>query len=216
MASTIPVKYGDKVHIRNGYNNWRGGYLDSYDAHYTNGKYYVYTSKIDDRIGQHTGTWMIESLTGKAIGSNVISSDIISLKNMYKNDGGYLSVMQPDPGPEWFGVATIDKGPVKLPNTARWHIFAEHPDLSVDTGSVHYGDVIRILSGYNDSTAGFLDVCGLAGVQGEVYGVFTALSSNRELNSAVWMIYPALDNLSDLNLNEALQDSLNYDSNLIL
>ncbi|MFI6726482.1 hypothetical protein NRF20_17945 [Streptomyces sp. R-74717] len=84
------LKYGDKIHLQNGYNGWKGGYLDT-NGHSTDsgGKYAVSTAESPTR-GEGTGTWEILSLTGKAVGSPVISGDVIQLRNLYGGDGGYL------------------------------------------------------------------------------------------------------------------------------
>lgn len=40
--------------------------------------------------GQGTGTWEILSAEGKAVGANVVSGDLVYLRNLYGGDGGYL------------------------------------------------------------------------------------------------------------------------------
>src|SRR5687767_2306381 len=84
------IKYGDQIHLQNGYNSWQGGYLDT-NGHSaaSGGKYSVSTADTPTR-GKGTGTWEILSAAGKTVGQPVISGDLIYLRNLYGGDGGYL------------------------------------------------------------------------------------------------------------------------------
>lgn len=93
MASVI--LYGDKIHIKNNYNNGNGGYLDT-NGHATaqGAKYNVYTAASPNRApGTGTGTWQILSTSGKAIGTEVYSGDTVFLFNLYQNNGGISALM---------------------------------------------------------------------------------------------------------------------------
>ena len=51
------LKYGDKMHLQNGYANWQGGYLDTYGNAPAPCKHNVVTYDSPNRAGQNTGTW---------------------------------------------------------------------------------------------------------------------------------------------------------------
>ncbi|QDO03775.1 hypothetical protein FNV62_53635 [Streptomyces sp. RLB3-17] len=75
MASEL--KYGDQIHLQNGYNGWQGGYLDTLNNHTTAGlKHYAAIADSPTR-GTGTGTWEIISASGKAAGWPVLSGDLV-------------------------------------------------------------------------------------------------------------------------------------------
>jgi len=82
------IKYGDKIHILNGYNVWEGGYLDT-NGHSTDGDTYnVSTNESATRDASLTGTWVLVC-DSKHVGAEVISGDVIHVKNLYAA-GTYL------------------------------------------------------------------------------------------------------------------------------
>jgi len=101
------LKYGDKVHLQNGYANWQGGYLDACGRASAPSKYGVFTSDSKDRDGG-TGTWEIMSATGKAVGAEVLVNDAIHLRNLYGGNGGYLDACGRASAPSKYGVFTSD------------------------------------------------------------------------------------------------------------
>jgi hypothetical protein len=67
------IKYGDMVHIMNGYNAWKDGYLDA-NGHSTAGDtYHVSTTKSQTRDAFLTGTWVLVP-GSKAVGNVVITA----------------------------------------------------------------------------------------------------------------------------------------------
>jgi len=166
------LKYGDKVHLQNGYTSWQGGYLDTCGLADCGGnRYNVSTSGSIDRAGQSTGTWEITSVTGKAVGSEVLTGDVIYLRNLY-SEGTYLDTCgHADCGGNKYKVST---SPAKdrAAGTGRWRLFAESSSLA--DSKVREGDLIHLLNGYDDWNGGFLDTCGNADCGGNKYNVSTS------------------------------------------
>ncbi|WP_406453579.1 hypothetical protein OH768_14105 [Streptomyces sp. NBC_01622] len=58
------LKYGDRIHLQNGYNNWQGGYLDTNnhattDQKNAGGKYDVCTNGCYNRSNSTVAGWKI-------------------------------------------------------------------------------------------------------------------------------------------------------------
>lgn len=177
------LKYGDRVHLLNGYNNWNGGYLDTYDyARQAGAKHGVITSGSPTRDGG-SGTWIVESVTGKAKGTAVLSGDAIRLFNAYGNNGGYLDTNGHAGAPELYNVSTADKTSRGAYKTLDWVV------LSGTAGTpVKIGDQVTLRNEYNNSQGGFLDTCYV--FEGQTtkafrkgtntkYAVYTHATSNR-------------------------------------
>jgi hypothetical protein len=115
------LKYGDQVHLQNGYSSWAGGYLDT-NGHSSDGgaKYGVSTADSPTR-GEGTGTWQILSAAGKAVGANVVSGDLVYLRNLYGGNGGYLDTnghatdSQKDNGGKFNVLTSKDKDRAPVP-----------------------------------------------------------------------------------------------------
>ncbi|KXF75849.1 hypothetical protein ATN84_17995 [Paramesorhizobium deserti] len=178
VADTL--KYGDKVHLLNGYTNWTGGYLDVYGTADTAGaKYNVITATVSDR-DSGSGTWLVESASGVADGTDVRSGDLIQLRNLYGNDGGYLDINGSASSPELYNVYTAEKSE-QSENTLNWVVFS-----GVSGSNVNIGSVVHLLSQYTNGNGGFLDVCwGFAGANAK-YGVYTTESQDRDEGSGSW------------------------------
>lgn len=177
------LKYGDRVHLLNGYNDWNGGYLDTYDYSKESGaKHGVITSGSPTRDGT-SGTWVIESVTGKANGSEVLSGDTIRLLNAYGNNGGYLDTNGHAAAPELYNVSTADTANRGAQKTLDWVV------LFGTAGSpIKIEDPINLRNEYNTSQGGFLDTCNVfngqttkAFKQGDntKYAVYTHSTPNR-------------------------------------
>jgi hypothetical protein len=176
------LKYGDRVHLQNGYQDWKGGYLDT-NGHADCGgnKYNVSTADSPTR-GPGTGTWEILSATGKAAGAEVLSGDVIYLRNLY-DQGTYLdSCGGASCGGNKYGVST-SPGKDRAAGTGRWRVFAE--SSSPDDTKVREGDLLHFLNGYNDWNGGFLDSCGAGPPQGK-YGVSTSNYLDRGNGTGTW------------------------------
>ncbi|MEU6113504.1 hypothetical protein ABZ840_02875 [Streptomyces sp. NPDC047117] len=177
------LKYGDHVHLQNGYNSWKGGYLDT-NGHAdgsSGGKYGVSTAESASR-GKGTGTWEVLSAEGKANGTEVTSGDIIYLRNLYGGDGGYLDTNGHAPAPNEYEVLT-SPGRDRAAGTGRWRVFAD--SSTTDDNKVRHGDVVRLLNGYNDWRGGFLDTCH-QGPEAGLYGVSTSFYSDRGKGTGQW------------------------------
>ncbi|WP_437817647.1 hypothetical protein [Sorangium sp. So ce1078] len=175
------LKYGDRVHIQNGYQNWQGGYLDTCGNSTTGIKYGVSTADTPARA-DGTGTWEILSATGKAKGQDVLSGDIIYLKNLYGGDGGYLDVAgDASPDPCTYQVGTAAKPDRDSNGTSRWRVFAQ--TSSPTDNKVREDDVVHLFNEttYNNAPGGFLDTYGTASgnAAGNKYGVVTSAYADR-------------------------------------
>ncbi|MFE0756330.1 hypothetical protein ACFW16_20375 [Inquilinus sp. NPDC058860] len=181
------LKYGDRVHLLNGYADWNGGYLDTYDySREAGAKHGVITSGSPTR-DSGSGTWVIESVTGKANGTEVLSGEAIRLLNAYGNNGGYLDTNGHAAAPELYNVSTADKTSRSADKTG--HKTLDWVVLSGAAGSpVKFGDPINLRNEYNNSQGGFLDTCNV--FQGQTtrafgpggntkYAVYTHPSSDR-------------------------------------
>ncbi|WP_438030585.1 hypothetical protein [Sorangium sp. So ce233] len=175
------LKYGDKVHIQNSYNDWQGGYLDTCGNSDTGIKYGVSTSATPTRaVG--TGTWEILSATGKASGQEVLSGDIIYLKNLYGGNGGYLDACgHASPSPCIYKVGTADQQDRASIGTAKWRVFAQ-TSAPIDN-KVRENDIVHFFneSNHKNAPGGFLDTYGDAsGISaGNKYNVVTCAYVDR-------------------------------------
>jgi hypothetical protein len=179
------LKYGDKVHLQNGYNNWQGGYLDT-NGHAQPNKYGVSTADSPTRA-TGTGTWEITSATGKAAGAEVVSGDAVYLRNLYGGDGGYLDTNGHAPAPNKYEVST-SPGKDRAAGTGRWRVCAE--TSSPADSKVREGDLVHLLNGYNDWNGGFLDTCH-GGPPGGKYEVSTSHYIDRAAGTGTWKISKA-------------------------
>jgi hypothetical protein len=182
------LKYGDKVHLQNGWDNWNGGYLDtnSGDPNAAGSKYGVSTAPTATRA-PGTGTWEITSASGKPIGAEVISGDAVYLKNGWDNwNGGYLDTNSGDPNAAGskYGVST-SPGKDRAPGSGRWRVFAE-TSSPVDS-KVRQGDRVHLLNGWDDWNGGFLDTnSGDPNAAGSKYGVSTSPYIDRATGTGTW------------------------------
>lgn len=182
------LKYGEKVHLLNGYAAWKGGYLDVYDRlKGTAGKHGVYTAESHMRHDL-SGTWMIQSATGKADGTGVLSGDVIRLFSMFETGGGYLDTNGHADAPELYNVSTAEWEVRKFETTG--HKTLDWVVLAGPTGTaIRAGDPINLHNEYNNSQGGFLDVCGAFQGQGgktKGYNVYTTKSPDRDSGSGYW------------------------------
>jgi hypothetical protein len=176
------LKYGDKVHLQNGYANWNGGYLDACGHARVPSKYGVFTSDSKYRDGG-SGTWEIVSVTGKAVGAEVLIGDAIHLRNLYAGNGGYLDVCgHANCGGNKYLVFTSDSTN-RDGGSGSWRIYAGAS--SPADSKVREGDPVHLLNGYANWQGGYLDACGHAPAPSK-YGVSTSNSTNRDSGSGTW------------------------------
>ncbi|MFH8408110.1 hypothetical protein ACH4FX_25415 [Streptomyces sp. NPDC018019] len=186
------LRYGDQIHLQNGYNGWQGGYLDT-NGHSSaaGGKYQVSTADTPAR-GKGTGTWEIHSATGKPSGQPVVSGDLVYLRNLYGGDGGYLdsnghaSAAQKNSG-ALYDVSTSQSRD-RAAGTGRWRIFAR--SSSPADRNVRVGDVVHLWNTYGDN-GGFLETNGHSTASGGKYDLCTNAYVNRSSDVADWKIHKA-------------------------
>ncbi|MCX4884111.1 hypothetical protein [Streptomyces sp. NBC_00847] len=186
------LKYGDQIHLQNGYGGWQGGYLDTNSGNPAQGsKYGVSTTNTPARA-KGTGTWEILSASGKAAGQPVTSGDLIYLRNLYGGDGGYLdtnsgpTTTQANDGAKY----DVSTSPARdrAPGTGRWRIFAQ-TSAPADQ-NVRFGDTVLLWNTWDDN-GGFLETNGGSSDTGSKYDVCTNAYFNRSSNVADWKIHQA-------------------------
>ncbi|MFF1375931.1 hypothetical protein [Streptomyces sp. NPDC058308] len=186
------LKYGDQIHLQNGYNGWQGGYLDT-NGHSSaaGGKYQVSTTDTPSR-GKGTGTWEILSASGKSTGQPVVSGDVVYLRNQYGGDGGYLdtnghaSDVQKTAGAK-YDVSTSEARD-RATGTGRWRIFAR--TSSPADQNVRAGDVVHLWNLYGDN-GGFLETNNTTTAVGGKYDLCTNAYFNRSSDVGDWKIHKA-------------------------
>jgi hypothetical protein len=184
------LKYGDQIHLQNGYNGWQGGYLDSVNNRPAPSKYGVGTAETATRA-TGTGTWQILSASGKADGSVVVSGDLMYLRNLYGGDGGYLdtcghATAAQKGGGGKYAVSTSQTKD-RATGTGRWRIFAQ--TSATTDQNIRPGDVVHLWNIYDDN-GGFLET-NQNSPDGDKYDVCTNAYFNRSSNVADWKIYLA-------------------------
>ncbi|MFK4066443.1 hypothetical protein [Streptomyces sp. NPDC029674] len=186
------LKYGDHIHLQNGYNGWQGGYLDT-NGHSAagGGKYNVATADTPTR-GKGTGTWEIASASGKSSGQPVVSGDLIYLRNLYGGDGGYLdtnghaSDAQKGAGAKYDVSTSQSKD--RAAGTGRWRVFAR--TSSPADQNIRVGDVVHLWNTYGDN-GGFLETNDHSTLQGGKLDLCTNAYFNRSSDVADWKIHKA-------------------------
>lgn len=88
-AGAADLMYGTVYNIQNGYANWTGGYLDV-DGTGCQGNVYCVSTASSPNRDQGSGSWMIQSATGKAAGTPVNGNDQIYLVSQYGTSPTYL------------------------------------------------------------------------------------------------------------------------------
>ncbi|MFE7614141.1 hypothetical protein [Streptomyces sp. NPDC057496] len=181
------LKYGDRIHLQNGYGSWGGGYLDTNGASSANGAVYGVSTAESPTRGTGTGTWEIASAQGKTTGTPVSSGDLITLRNLYGagsylDTNGHATEAQKKAGGK-YDVLTA-KNDDRGTGTAEWRIFAQ-TSTPQDT-VVHIGDTVHLWNTYGGN-GGFLETNG-AGPTGGKYDVCTNAYYNRTGNVTDWRI----------------------------
>ncbi|MFJ9612567.1 hypothetical protein [Streptomyces noursei] len=186
------LRYGDRIYLQNLYGG-DGGYLDTNGGASGPGAMYaVSTATVSNRDGL-SGTWEIVSGSCQAAGAPVRSGDIIYLRNLFQNNGGYLdtnggatSVQQSGGG--LYDVSTA-WGKDRDGNSSRWQIF--DVTSSPQDGLVRLNDTVQLWSTYNNR-GGFLETNQPSSATGARFDVDTNAYSNRgNSNTAFWKVLPA-------------------------
>lgn len=183
------LKYGDKVHIQNGYSNWSGGYLDTNGGSQQSGALYGVSTADTPTRGKGTGTWEVVSATGKKAGEQVLSGDVLHLRNLWANDGGYLDTnghAASSQGPAAkYDVSTSKDRDRAGEHTGSWRIFAQ-TSAPADQ-AVRFGDIVILWNLYS-ATGSFLETNGGTSAVGGKYDVCTSAYWNRSSNVGDWRI----------------------------
>ncbi|MFE7113512.1 hypothetical protein ACFU98_45700 [Streptomyces sp. NPDC057575] len=186
------LHYGDRIYLQNLYQG-DGGYLDANGAASAAGaRYNVYTAAVPNR-GPGTGTWEIVSGSCQAVGALVKSGDIVYLRNLSQDNGGYLDVngsadstQQPYGG--IYAVSTA-WGKDRDGNSSRWQIFDQ--SSTPQDGVVRFNDTVQLWSTYAPR-GGFLETNGTSSASGARFNVDTNAYANRgNSNVTFWKVLPA-------------------------
>ncbi|WP_327729816.1 hypothetical protein OG250_29875 [Streptomyces sp. NBC_00487] len=154
------LRYGDKVHIQNGYDNWQGGYLDANTGSSAGptSVYQVATAATSNRSAG-SGTWQISSVSGKQPGDAVLSGDTIHLRNLF-GAGSYLDVSGGAAAAQTqaaiYDVSTNSSNDRVGAGTASWRILAKTSN-PLDR-AVRENDIVLLWSLYD--VGGFLETNG--------------------------------------------------------
>jgi subtilisin family serine protease len=175
-AVPLKLKYGQYVHIQNGYANW-ASYLDTCgNAFCAGNRYNVSTSSSPNRAGG-SGTWEIISTSGKAVGSPVLVGDSVHLKNKY-GPGSYLDTCGSSfcGGGNRFNVSTSSI-PDRASGSGTWEIISASGKA---VGSpVLTWDSVHLRNKYGHGPGFYLDTCGLASCGGNKYNVSASTNPDR-------------------------------------
>lgn len=189
------IRYGDVIHLQNGWNNYGGGYLDTrgYQKDYAKtGNFLCVSTATSQKRDGGSGSWKIMSATGKSDGSPVLVNDEVYLLNQWNNNGGYLDTRGYQKDFEKTGnhlcvsTATSQKRDGK---SGTWKILSA-------TGSpantpVMENAELHFQNGWNNYGGGYLDTRGYQkdyAKTGNHLCVSTATSQKRDGKSGTWKI----------------------------
>ncbi len=146
--------YGVDYRLKNGWNDWRGGYLDGrQDGGVTTANYNQHINPQKDGLDS---VWYFVSATGKARNGPVLANDIVYLQN---RNGGYLDTRGRGCNDNLLCVSLSPKQD-REPGTGRWKIQltqndGENVEIQEQAG-------FHLLNGWNDWQGGHLDTRGYA------------------------------------------------------
>jgi hypothetical protein len=176
------LTYGATYRIQNGFGGWDGNYLDTRGQSCEDNLLCVSTAETFDR-DSGSGTWIILSATGKAVGDLVLSGDQVYLQNQYKSgepyNGGYLDTRGRGCEDNLLCVSTAETFD-RNSGSGTWRLIKDSSG-----GNVQENDVVHLWNGWGDWTGGFLDTRG-AGCEGNLYCVSTSANWNRDTGSTQW------------------------------
>lgn len=103
------------------------------------------------RIQGQVSRAKVLSATGKADGTNVVSGDLVRLKNLLAGDGGYLDTNGPATAEQQsvggkFNVSTSKDKDRDPSGTGRWRLFA--PASTPGGQHIRPGDVVHVFNGH--------------------------------------------------------------------
>jgi hypothetical protein len=188
------LKYGDVIHLQNGWNNYKGGFLDTKgfqkDFEKTGNYLCVSTATKSDRDGG-SGSWVITSASGKPNGSPVLFNDDIYLLNKWQNNGGYLDTKGFQKDFEKTGnhlCVSTAKVSKRDGGSGTWKILSKSGGGAGSPVTVN--SEIMLQNGWNRFTGGYLDTRGFQKdweKTGNLLCVSTTLKSSIHAGT-VWRI----------------------------
>jgi len=187
------LKYGDTYHIKNVYGG--GSYLETCGyGTCTDGTYNVTTHIQPNRYNENTGSWTIESPTGKSSGTEVMMGDIVYLKNVYA-EGSYLETCGYGTCTDGTGYGTCTDGTLynvtthaqsnrDRGTTAKWQIISATG--AANGTKVTLADRVYLKNVYGGGS--YLETCGHGScTDGTLYNVTTHTQPNRSNeNTGTW------------------------------
>lgn len=188
--------YGKVYHILNGYNQWKGGFLDTRGSGCEGNFLCVSTAAGFDR-DSGSGSWQILSATGKADGEAVQANDLIHLLNQHGGNGGYLDTRGSGCEGNLLCVSTAESAE-RGAGTGTWRIFVDTTANEVDEQQT-----VHLLNGHNDFAGGFLDTRD-SGCEGNLYCVSTTCGWNRDSSgTTLWRFFSHHDKVLAKNYESA-------------
>jgi hypothetical protein len=182
------LKYGDRVHLQNGYSNWQGGYLDTNSPSSDSGAVYGVSTADTPTRDPRTGTWEILSATGKNTGDLVLSGDVVYLRNLYGSGSwldtnGGADAAQKTAGGKFNVLTSSAKD--RATGTGGCRVTAR--TSSPQDQSIRYNDVVQLWNLWADN-GGFLETNGGTTAVGGKYDVCTNAYWNRAGDVADWRV----------------------------
>ncbi|KRA22475.1 hypothetical protein ASD65_18580 [Microbacterium sp. Root61] len=145
--------YGENIRLKNGWNDWRGGYLDSNPESQavTTADYPGHLDHQRDGFGS---VWVIESATGKEFGEPVLTNDVFTLRSV---GVGFLDTGRAGCNDNLYCSGLNLKRPGV---TGQWR-FQLSPDSS-ETVEIARRMVLHLQNARDDWKGGYLDTRGAA------------------------------------------------------
>lgn len=210
--------YGASYHLQNGYQNWSGGFLDTRGAGCSDNALCVSTANSADRHNR-SGTWLILSATGKAVGEPVLPGDRIYLANRYPRDFSGDSNLVP----ESFGGYLDTRGRGCADNylcvSTSWNHDRDWGSgtwiINANTKRLREGQSFTLLNGYDNNNGGYLDTRG-RGCSDNLLCVSTSGSPDRDSGSGSWRMSLSIPArpahpLNDVELAQRFAPRLRFD-----
>jgi len=189
------LTYGDVINLQNGWNNNKGGFLDTrgYQKDYAiTGNFLCVSTATNANRDKESGSWKIMSASGKKVGTPVLVNDVVYLQNQWNGNGGYLDTRgyQKDYAKtgNWLCVSTA-KSSNRDNGSGKWKIQSAN---GAGTGTqIKNNSRIKLQNGWNNFQGGYLDTRGYQkdyAKTGNLLCVSTAKSDNRDNGSGTWKI----------------------------
>ncbi|APR87531.1 hypothetical protein A7982_12880 [Minicystis rosea] len=174
--------YGHTYGLRNGYDDFSGGYLDTKGTGCEDNKLCVSTATTPSRAAG-SGSWMLLSASGKPAGAPVEAGDLVYFKSLSDGDGGYLDTRKSACEDNRLCVSTAttsnrDQG------SGTWKV------LRIDgtnSGPIREYEDVRLQNGWKSFIGGYLDTK-RSGCEGNLLCVSTSQAADRDNGSTHWRL----------------------------